>query len=189
MLVERSKLTVARSRPGLLADAQLFASHGKFSASRKVEKFQNVSAQLKEVGAAAIARAFKRDGHGLLDSTWPLAHDYDSVAHVNCFIDIVGNEKHRRATGLPDAQHFVLHSHASERVERAERFIEKKNFWMINKRSRQSNALSHPAGKMMRVGVGKCFQAHEAHELFHFVTFLAQDATGDETHLNVAANR
>ena len=44
----------------LFADAQLSASHGNFSrVPREVEKFQNVSAQPKELRAAAVARTFK----------------------------------------------------------------------------------------------------------------------------------
>ena len=120
-----------------------------------MEKFQKLSAQAKKVGAAAIAWTLEGNRNGLLNSAGPLAHDDDSIAHVNCFIDVVGDEQHRCAASLPDAQHFILHSHAREGVERAERFVEKKNSWMIDERSRESNALRHSAGKMVRVGVGK----------------------------------
>jgi hypothetical protein len=44
----------------------------------------------------------------------------------------MGDEQHRGATILPQAQHFVLHPHAREGVERAERFIEQENFGMID---------------------------------------------------------
>jgi hypothetical protein len=44
----------------------------------------------------------------------------------------MGDEQHRSATILPQAQHFVLHPHAGEGVEGAEGFIEQENFGMID---------------------------------------------------------
>ena len=75
---------------------------------------------------------------------------------------------------LPEAQHFILHPHAGEGVERAERFVEEKDFRMIDQRSRQGDALGHAAGKMMRISIGKCFEPDEAHEVVHFASFFAQ---------------
>ena len=73
----------------------------------------------------------------------------------------------RRA--LPESQHFILHPHAGEGVERAERFVEQEDFRMIDQRPRQGDALGHAAGEMVRVGVGKPFEADEAHELVHLM--------------------
>ena len=55
--------------------------------------------------------------------------------------------------GLPKAQHFILHAHAGEGVERAERFVEEKNFRMIDQGASQGDALGHAAGEMMRVSI------------------------------------
>ena len=90
-----------------------------------------------------------------IHSTGTGGHDDDAVAHVDRFIDVVGDQEHRGAAGLPEAQHFVLHSHAREGIECAERFVEEENLGMIDQRARQGDALSHAAGKMVRKGVGE----------------------------------
>ncbi len=59
---------------------------------------------------------------------------------------------------------------------------------MIDERSRESDALGHSPGKMVRVSVVKCLEAHEAHEFVHLISFLAQHSTRDETGLDVAAD-
>ena len=40
----------------------------------------------------------------------------------------MGDQEHGGAARLPESQHFVLHAHAGEGVERAERFVEQENF-------------------------------------------------------------
>ena len=52
-------------------------------------------------------------------------------------------------------KHFILHPHAGEGVERAERFIEQEDFGMIDQRPGEGGALGHAAGEMMRIGVGE----------------------------------
>ena len=80
-------------------------------------------------------------------------HDDDAVAHVNRFVDVVGDEQHGGAARLPEAQHFILHAHAGKGVERAERFVEQQNFGMIDQGAGQRHALGHAAGEMVRIGV------------------------------------
>ena len=77
-------------------------------------------------------------------------HDDDAVAHVDRFVDVVGDEEHRRAARLPEPQHFVLHPHAGEGVERAERFVEQQDFGVIDQRAGERDALGHAAGEMVR---------------------------------------
>jgi hypothetical protein len=85
----------------------------------------------------------------------------------------VSDEKHCGAVIFPEPQHFVLHAHAREGIERAERFVEQENFRVIDECARQSNALGHTPGKMMRISIGKCLESDEPHELVHFVSFFA----------------
>ncbi len=100
-------------------------------------------------------------------------HDDDAVAHVNGFVDVMRNEQHGGPAGLPKAQDFILHPHAGEGVERAERFIEQKNFGMIDQGASQGDALRHAAGKMMRIGIGETLPSPQAHEFVHFMAFFA----------------
>src|SRR5436309_12171971 len=100
----------------------------------------------------------------------------------------MGNKEYGGAACLPESQDFILHPHASKSVERAERFVEEENFRVVDERSRESNALGHAPGKMVRVSVAKRFEAHEAHEFVHLSSFLAQHSTRDEAGLDVATN-
>ena len=81
-----------------------------------------------------------------IDSPGRRGHDDDAIAHVDCFVDVVGDEQHRGAALLPQAQHFILHPHAGEGVERAERFVEQENFGMIDECAGKRDALGHAAG-------------------------------------------
>src|SRR5207244_2248358 len=103
----------------------------------------------------------------------------------NGFIDIVSDEKHGGAATLPESEHLVLHAHAGEGIERAERFVQEQNFGMIDERPRESDALRHAAGKMMRISAGEFFETDEAHELGDFMTIFAQHAAGDEAGFDV----
>lgn len=114
-------------------------------------------------------------------------HDDDAIGHVDGFVNVMGHQQHGRAAGLLEPQHFVLHLHAREGVERAERLVLKQDPQMIDERPRQGGALGHAAGKMVRIGVGKFFKAHQAHESFHFVALLLQQAARDKSRLNVPA--
>ena len=101
-----------------------------------MQQFENVTAQLKKSRAAPIAWTIKSNGNDLIDRARPLRHDDDAIAHVNCFIGIVSDQQCGGATGLPEAQHFILHTHAGEGVQRTERFIEEKDLRMINEDAR-----------------------------------------------------
>ena len=60
---------------------------------------------------------------------------------------------------------------------------------MINQGARQSYALRHSAGKVMRISVGEGFQANEPHEFFHFIAFLLKHAAGNEPRLDISTHR
>src|SRR5439155_19776183 len=71
----------------------------------------------------------------------------------------------------------------------AQGLVKEQDFGMINQRSRQGDALGHAAGKMMREGVGESFEADQAHEFVHLLSFLLKHAARDEASLDVATNR
>ena len=160
----------------------------RHGAAGEMKQLQNLTAQLQERGATPIPRTFQRDRNGPVDSSGPLRHDEDAVAHVDRFVDVVGDEKHRGAADLPEAQDFILHPHPREGIERAERFIEEKNSRVIDERTSESDPLGHPAGKMMRIGIRKSVESDEVHEFIDLVAILMENAPRDETGLDVAAN-
>src|SRR5207249_4804550 len=154
----------------------------------EVHRLKNVTAQAKKIWATAVARSIHLYRNDLLDPAGTRSHNNDAVAHVDGFIDVMSNKQHGSAPRLPKAQHFILHTHPGKGIERAEWFVEQENFRVVDERSRESNALGHTPGKMVRISVAKCFEAHEPHEFVHLISFLAQHSTRDETGLDVAAN-
>src|SRR5438034_9205311 len=95
-------------------------------ATSEVHRLQDVTAEAQEIRAAAVAWPVHLYWNDLLDPTGRRGHDDDAVAHIERFVDVMGDEEHRGAARLPEAQHFVLHAHAGKSIEGAERFIEKK---------------------------------------------------------------
>src|SRR6266404_3528057 len=59
---------------------------------------------------------------------------------------------------------------------------------MIDERSCQSNALRHPAGKMVWIGVSEILEADEPHEFIYVMSFFVQNMPGNKTGLDVASN-
>ena len=98
------------------------------------------------------------------------------------------NEQHSGATIFPQPQHFILHAHSRESVERAERFIEQQNLRMIDKCARKRNTLGHATGKMMRIRICKRFESDQPHEFVHFIPFFAQHTACSEASLNIPAH-
>ena len=153
-----------------------------------MQQLQNLAAQAEKFCAVAQPRARERDGEDALDAAGARGHQHDAVAHVEGFVDVVRDEEHGGAAGLPEAEHFVLQAHAGEGVERAERFVEEQDFRMVDERAGEGHALGHAAGEMMGKGVGETFQSHEAHELVHLAALFVEHAAGDEAGLDIAAH-
>src|SRR5688572_28243493 len=86
----------------------------------EMEMFQDVAAEAEKFSTVALARAAQLNLDGAFNAAGARRHDHNPVAHVNRLINVVGNEKHGRASRFPKAEHFVLHLHAREGIERAE---------------------------------------------------------------------
>ena len=54
-------------------------------------------------------------------------HHHDPVAEVDRLVDVVGDQQHGDALGLPDALQLVLQPRARQRIERAERLVEQQH--------------------------------------------------------------
>ena len=154
----------------------------------EIKKSQNFSPEAKELRAGAVTRPIKSDRDGTFNPPRALGHDDNAVAHVDRFVDVVGDEEHGGAARLPEMKHFILHPHTSKSVERAKRFVEQEHFRIIDQRPRQGDTLGHSAGKLVRKSAGKPIEAYEVHELFHLMPLTVQDAARDETGLDVATN-
>src|SRR5687768_3677864 len=97
-----------------------------------MKEFQDISSQAEEFLSIAFAWAFQVYLDDAFNPTGPGCHDDDAVAHINRLIDVVRYQEHRGAAGFPKAQDFILHPHASESVQSAERFVQKQHFGMVD---------------------------------------------------------
>src|SRR5947209_14412723 len=70
----------------------------------EVEQFEDLGAEGEEGGVVAAARAGQGDVDHALDAGRARGHDDDAVAHVDRLVDVVGDEEHGGAAGLPEAQ-------------------------------------------------------------------------------------
>jgi len=155
------------------------------SVAGEMQKLEDVATKAKEILVATVTRTFQGNRNSLFDSSRTLGHDDNAIAHINCLVDVVSDEEHGRAPGLPKTKHFILHAHTRKGIERAEGLIEKQRFRMIDKRACQSNALRHPAGKMVWIGVGKTLQTDKPHKFIYLMSLFVENMPGDETRLDV----
>ena len=154
----------------------------------EVQQLKDFAAQAQKVRAVALARAREIDSERPFDATGARGHQNDAIAHVDCFVDVVGDEQHRCAARFPQAQHFILHAHAGECVESAEGFVKQEDFRVIDERASKRDALGHAAGEMVRVSGAERFQADEAHEAIDLIALFAQDPARDQACFDVAAH-
>src|SRR3989442_5535147 len=161
---------------------------GRRRVAGQVEMFEDIASEAEEFRAVALAWTSQANVEVALDATGTGSHNDDAVAHVDCFVDVVSDQKHRSAAGLPKTEHFVLHAHAGEGIQRAERLVQEEDLGMVNQRPGQSHALGHAARQMVGVGVGEGFQADQPHEIVHLLTLTVVQTAGDEAGLEVAAN-
>src|SRR5258706_11333335 len=94
----------------------------------EMKVLENMAPEAEEIRADPFARAGERNVYAAFDPSRAGTHDHDAVTHVYRLINIVRHQQHGGATGLPEAQPFILHAHPGERIERAQRLIEQKDF-------------------------------------------------------------
>ena len=112
-----------------------------------MKQSKDLAAKAKEFRSAAVPGAINLHRDSSIDPAGAGRHDEDAIAHVNCFIDVVGDQERRGQTSLPNPQHFILHSHSGEGIESTKWFVKQENLGISNEGPRQGNALSHAARK------------------------------------------
>ena len=80
------------------------------------------------------------------DASGAAAHDEDAVGKEDGFFDGVRDEYGGDALLLPDALQLEIHEAAGDGVERAEGFVEEKEFGVEAERASNGGALAHAAG-------------------------------------------
>ena len=89
----------------------------------------------------------------------PRRHDDYAIGKRDGFLEIVGDEQHRLAVGLPQVQQEVAHDLPRLRVERPERLVHQQDFRIADQDLREPDALPLPAGQHMRIAVAETIEA------------------------------
>ena len=74
-------------------------------------------------------------------------------AEEDRFLDVVGDEQHRLALALPDAEQQLLHQPAGLVVEGAEGLVEQQDGGIVGERAGDGRALLHAAGELLGIMV------------------------------------
>ena len=102
------------------------------------------------VGAAAAVDAGADD---LRHARRAAGHDHDLVGDVDGLLDRVGHEDHGLALVAEQPQQVVLELAADLLVDRRERLVHQQDVGVHGERPGEADALPHPAGELVRVGV------------------------------------
>src|SRR3954471_1756922 len=108
------------------------------------------------------------DGKLGLDPPRPGRHHRDPVRHEDRLVDVVGDEEHRLAVGLPDAEEELLHQRPGLVVERAERLVEQQDLRIVGERARERGPLLHATGEHLRVVVLEASEPDPGNEFLGF---------------------
>jgi len=162
-------MTKGPDAPGkILADSlgfglAIFDLRGGFAdAQAHAHDTKDPVAFLEVAGRIQVARSGKIDIDDFLDSGGTIAHDEDAIGELDGFLDIVRDEEDRFLFALPNAHEIGAHFQAGEKVERAERFVHIDDLRIGGERASDLDALTHSAGKLVRVGVFKTSQTDHA---------------------------
>jgi hypothetical protein len=102
-----------------------------------------------------LSRSGQIDHHLACNGRGPAAHHEDPIRKKCRFADAVGDEDHRLAVDLLDAQQLLTHLVPRDGVERTERLIHQQNARVVNERSTQCRPLPHAAGEHIRQPIGE----------------------------------
>ena len=112
-------------------------------------------------GLCWSTRAGELDIERAGDAAGARGHDDDLVREINGLIHVVRYHDGGHAGFLPDAKDFVLHIHAGEGVECAERLVEEKNLWLIDDGAGDGNSLLLAAAQRIDGAVLESVQVYE----------------------------
>ena len=111
------------------------------------------------------ARFRELDGDGRAERrARSLRHRDDPVREQQRFVDVVRNHDGRdRTPGLrAEARQLLLKARARQRVERAERLVEKQHFGIGRECARDGHPLPHPARKLARPAVHRVAETDQS---------------------------
>ncbi len=85
----------------------------------------------------------------------PRRHDHDAVGERDRLFEIVGDEQHRLAIGVPQFQQQIAHDLAGLGIERPERLVHQQDLGIADQHLGQTDALALAARQHMRIAIAE----------------------------------
>src|SRR6266702_1382814 len=129
-----------------------FSAHLRFA----LETFEAVSLERDECGAGGyieVARPGQIDIHDFRDPGRPAREQNHFVCKLNCLVEIVRNEQHRRPEFHENLLQPLAHEQRHLVVQRGERFVEKQHLRLGDQRTQDGYRLLLASRERIREGV------------------------------------
>src|SRR4051812_33070065 len=130
-----------------------------FLRSNLFQRASDLRCDAREIDTVDVTRPRQIDREFLLHASRMWRHENDAIAETGGFAHVVRDEHDRFISGAPDPLDIAVKLFAGERIERGERFVHEKHARVWGERTREGDALFHPAGKLMDV---RAFEARQA---------------------------
>ena len=85
----------------------------------------------------------------------PRRHDHHAVGQRDRLLEIVGDEQHRLAVGVPQFQQQIAHDLPGLGVERPERLVHQQDLRIADQHLGEADALALAARQHVRIAVGE----------------------------------
>ncbi len=85
----------------------------------------------------------------------PRRHDHDAVGEPDRLFEIMSDEQHRLAVGVPQFQQQIAHDLSGLGIERPEWLVHQQDFWITYQHLRQAYALALAARQHVRIAVAE----------------------------------
>src|SRR5579864_72010 len=154
---------------------------------------QNIMLQIVEFSflfQSQVARAIKWHLDVFHDCSRMRAHNKDAVGQVDGLFHIVRDKENCTRSLIPDLQQKLLHLAARLGIERAKRLSHQDHGRTQRQRPGDGNTLLHPAGKRLRIHLGKFGKPHGLQQMLHrFLALLGRNTVDLESVADILFHR
>jgi hypothetical protein len=131
---------------------------------KEIEDLPAVSRELRGLPQRERARARQSNIDHALDLSRPGCHDHNVVGEKHRFGNAVRDEQNGHAPFVPELLQIEHQLIARQRIQRAEWLVHEELRRIVDKCPTKRDALTHPAGELMRVLVLKTSEADRAQQ-------------------------
>src|SRR5208337_4547605 len=121
-----------------------------------LDQREDLVGQRIEGFGAPVARSWQLDLEILDDASGARRHHYYAIGELDGLLDDVSDHDeilHRHVGRLPDIEQLLAQRDRRQGVERGERLVQHQHLGLDRERSRETDALLHPAGQLARIGL------------------------------------